>query len=231
MLCVLERRYKFQAFPSLFSRQTVLHTSLHFIIQEMPNWNKILTHPGFNVVFFLLVRQVTQYFKLDSGEYTTSIRAFYLGAQSIIILLTLYLLSVIRKKNDNTVLRYVEPAKKQWDGTETVDRLIETTHKDYDIAEVEKQMKQGFTSIAIVAFLHLNFGYVQPLLIQSVLNFKTFLLTKEARIHFFNGNTKTGELRRPFRIESAFGGLANEKVQPKTDKGSIKRAEKALKTQ
>lgn len=92
-------------------------------------------------------------------------------------------------------------------------------------------MKQGFTSIAIVAFLHLNFGYVQPLLIQSVLNFKTFLMTKEARIHFFNGNTKTGELRRPFRIESAFGGLANEKVQPKTDKGSIKRAEKALKTQ
>lgn len=55
-------------------------------------------------------------------------------------------------------------------------------------------------------------------------------MTKEARIHFFNAKTNTGELRRPFRIEGPFGA-ANEKSQPKTDKGSIKRVEKALKAQ
>jgi hypothetical protein len=91
-------------------------------------------------------------------------------------------------------------------------------------------MKQNFTSIAIVAFLHLKFGYVQPLIIQSILGFKTFFMTKEARIHLFNGPTTTGELRRPFRIEGPFS-MMNEKRQPKTDKGSIKRAEKALKAQ
>lgn len=89
-------------------------------------------------------------------------------------------------------------------------------------------MKQGFTGMLMVAFLHLNFGYVQPLIIQSILNFKTFLMSKEPRIHFFGGNTTTGELRRPFRNESLFS-MGNEKRQPKTDKGSIKRAEKALK--
>ncbi|KAI8641042.1 inorganic phosphate transporter Pho88 [Parasitella parasitica] len=101
---------------------------------------------------------------------------------------------------------------------------------EYDIADVKKQLKQGFTSIAIVAFLHLKFGYVQPLLIQSIMGFKTFFITKEARIHFFNGTTSRGELRRPFRIEAPFN-MVNEKRQPKTDKGSIKRAEKALKAQ
>jgi hypothetical protein len=89
-------------------------------------------------------------------------------------------------------------------------------------------MKQSFTGMLMVAFLHLNFGYVQPLIIQGILNFKTFLMTKESRIHFFDGNTTTGELRRPFRNDSLFN-MGSEKNQPKTDKGSIKRAEKALK--
>ena len=62
-------------------------------------------------------------------------------------------------------------------------------------------MQTNFTSIAIIAFLHLKFGYVQPLIMQSILGFKTFFMTKEARIHFFHASTSSGELRRPFRIE------------------------------
>lgn len=62
------------------------------------------------------------------------------------------------------------------------------------------------------------------------MNFKNFFMTKEARIHLFNAKTNTGELRRPFRVEGLFG-TANEKAQPKIDKGSIKRVEKALKAQ
>lgn len=91
-------------------------------------------------------------------------------------------------------------------------------------------MKQGFTGLAVVAFLYLKFGYVQPLIMQSILCFKNFFMTKEARIYFFHAKTNTGELRRPFRVEGLFGA-ASEKVQPKTDKGSIKRVEKALKSQ
>lgn len=81
-----------------------------------------------------------------------------------------------------------------------------------------------------MAFLHLKFGYVQPLLIQSIMGFKTFFMTKEARIHLFNGKTSSGELRRPFRVEAPFN-MVSEKRQPRTDKGSIKKAEKALKAQ
>lgn len=55
-------------------------------------------------------------------------------------------------------------------------------------------------------------------------------MTKEARIHLFNGKTSSGELRRPFRVEAPFN-MVSEKRQPRTDKGSIKKAEKALKAQ
>lgn len=129
---------------------------------------------------------------------------------------------------DTTVLRYVQPGQQGWDGTESAEQLVNTTNIDYDIEDVKKQLKQSFTNLAIVAFLHLKFGYVQPLIIQSILGFKTFFMTKESRIHFFGGKTTSGELKRPFRIEAPFG-MVNEKRQPKTDRGSIKRVEKAQK--
>ncbi|KAI8072238.1 inorganic phosphate transporter Pho88 [Gilbertella persicaria] len=100
---------------------------------------------------------------------------------------------------------------------------------DYDIAEVNKTIKQSAFGILMIAFLHFKFGFIQPLLVQSILGFKTFFMTKEARIHFW-GSQPTGDLRRPFRIEAPFG-MVNEKKQPKTDKGSIKKAEKALKAE
>ncbi|KAI8887639.1 inorganic phosphate transporter [Backusella circina FSU 941] len=196
----------------------------------MTNWLKILNHPLFNMGFFLVARQLTKFFDLESPQYLTFLRGLYLSSQLAIILLSFYLISIIRKKNDTTILRYVEPGSQQWDGTESTDKLVNTNNMDYDVEEVKKQMKQSFTGVAIVAFLHLKFGYVQPLVMQSILGFKTFFTTKEARIHFFNGRTTTGELRRPFRVESPFN-MMGEKRQPKTDKGSIKRAEKALKAQ
>ncbi|KAI8091174.1 inorganic phosphate transporter [Gilbertella persicaria] len=196
----------------------------------MPNWNRTLNHPLFNMGFFFVVRQVTKTFDLDNPEYLNSIRYTYLGSQIVIFMLSLYLLSIIRKKNDNTPLRYVEPGGKTWDGSESPEKLINTTVKDYDIQEAEKQMKNNFTSIAIIAFLHLKFGYVQPLIMQSVMGFKAFFLTKEAQIHLLNGKTTNGELRRPFRVEGPLS-MISEKRQPKTDKGSIKRAEKAMKAQ
>ncbi|KAI9364168.1 inorganic phosphate transporter Pho88 [Pilaira anomala] len=124
---------------------------------------------------------------------------------------------------------YVEPASQSWDGTETADQLINTTVMDYDIAEVHKTVKQSAMGILMITFLHFKFGYIQPLLVQSILGFKTFLMTKEVRIHYW-GSPTVGDLRRPFRLEAPFG-MVNEKKQPKTDKGSIKKAEKALKAE
>ncbi|KAI8970468.1 inorganic phosphate transporter Pho88 [Mycotypha africana] len=204
----------------------------------MTNWVSLLNHPLLNVVVFLSSRPIAKFLDLENPSYLNTLRGIYLGSQLVIIVLSFYLMSVIKKKNDRTSLRYVEPGGQSWDGTETEDTLVNTTNMansqsyllDYDIDQVKKQMKQSFTGVPVIAFLHLKFGYVQPLLIQSVMAFKTFFMSKESRIHFFGGNTSRGELRRPFRIEAPFN-MVSEKKQPKTDKGSIKRAEKALKAQ
>lgn len=65
----------------------------------MTVWNKILNHPLFNMGFFLAVRQLTKSMDLDNTNYLQLIRSFYLGSQFIIILLSFYLMSVIKKKN------------------------------------------------------------------------------------------------------------------------------------
>lgn len=65
----------------------------------MSNLNKVISHPLFNVAFFLGVRQATKFLNLDNPEYLGLIRSFYLGSQFVIILLSFYLLSVIKNKN------------------------------------------------------------------------------------------------------------------------------------
>ncbi|CAO3681341.1 unnamed protein product [Rhizopus stolonifer] len=188
---------------------------------------KFLNSPYFGIGSFLFFQQLSKFLSLDN--HVQSLRAFYLFAQATIFLLHLYLIQLIKKKNDQTILKYVEPATQSWDGTETADQLVNTTISEYDVNEVKKAAKQSLIGIAVTAVIHIKFGYIQPLLVQSILGFKTFLTTKEARIHFWSAQA-TGDLRRPFRIEAPFG-MVNEKKQPKIDKGSIKKAEKALKAE
>ncbi|CAO3633077.1 unnamed protein product [Cunninghamella blakesleeana] len=197
----------------------------------MPSLTRVINHPLFNVGFFFFIRQLTKYIPLEDSNYLNGIRALYYGSQLTILLLNFYLYTLIGKKNDQTVLKYVEPAKPNWDGTTSTDTLIVTTFAQYDKDEVVKSLKQSFIGLGMVSFLHFKFGYVQPLIIQAILGFKTFLMTKEARIHFFNQSTSSGDLKRPFKVESPFGMNNALNPQPKTDKASIKKAEKALKAE
>jgi hypothetical protein len=146
-------------------------------------------------------------------------------------------------------LKYVEPSKQTWDGTTTNDTLVVTNFAgterraetlngilkpddsfalEYDKNEVWKGLKQSGIGLAMVTFLHFKFGYVQPLIIQAILGFKTFFTTKEARIHLLHQSTGSGDLKRPFRVDSPFG-MSSLNPQPKTDKASIKKAERAMK--
>ncbi|KAI8146336.1 inorganic phosphate transporter Pho88 [Fennellomyces sp. T-0311] len=191
----------------------------------------IVNHPLFNFVFFMGIRQVTKRLPLEEPSYLWSLRGLYIGCQLLAIAMNYWLIWKINKKNDTTSLRYVEPSAQQWDGTESEERLVNTTFREYDVAEIKKGIKQSFTGIAMITFLHFQFKFVQPLIIQSIMVFKTFFTSKEARIHIWNESTSSGPLKRPFRVDSPFGGMLPGGKQPKTDKQSIKRAEKALKAE
>ncbi|ORX42780.1 hypothetical protein DM01DRAFT_265311 [Hesseltinella vesiculosa] len=199
----------------------------------MPSLTRIVNNPFFNIAFFFAVRQAIKYFGLEKPEYLMGFRILYYGVQILVVLLSFYIISIINTKNDQTVLRYVDPAKPGWDGVETQDTLVVTTFAgksliEYDKQEVFKAMKQSAMGIAMVSFLHFKFGYIQPLVIQSLLGIKAFFTTKEARIHLFHESTKSGDLKRPFSVQAPLG-MNQMFPQPKTDKASIKKAERALK--
>ncbi|ORZ22313.1 inorganic phosphate transporter [Absidia repens] len=191
----------------------------------------LVNHPLFNVAFFMLGKYATKNLPLDDPSVVNTIRNIYLAAQAIVLGLNYWLIAVVRKKNDQTVLRYVEAGPQGWDGSTQPDRIVNTTVLEYDVAEIKKGIKQSFTGIAMIAFLHLQFHYVQPLIMQSILGFKTFLVSKEARIHLWNGRTTSGELKRPFRMESSFGMPVPENRQPRTDRASLKKVERANKVE
>ncbi|KAI9315710.1 inorganic phosphate transporter Pho88 [Dichotomocladium elegans] len=196
----------------------------------MPSLSTITNHPLFNFAVFLGIRQVTKGLPLEDPTYLWGLRALYITTQLIIFGLNCYLIWKVNQKNDQTPLRYVEAAQQKWDGTEEPETLVSTTYKDYDVAEIKKTMRQALPQILLLGFMHLKFKYVQPLIIQSIMSFKTFFTTKEARIHLWGESTTSGPLRRPFRVETPFNIGAASK-QPKTDKASIKRAEKAMKAE
>lgn len=68
--------------------------------------------------------------------------------------------SQIRKKNDLTVIKYVQPKSPMQ--PDSKDELVTTTVRDYDLAETSKAMKGLFTGMAFMGFLHLYMGYIPP---------------------------------------------------------------------
>lgn len=70
------------------------------------------------------------------------------------------LTSQIRKKNDLTVIKYVQPKSPM--NPDSKDELVTTTVRDYDLAETSKAMKGLFTGMAFMGFLHLYMGYIPP---------------------------------------------------------------------
>lgn len=76
---------------------------------------------------------------------------------------------------------------------------VVTTNRDYDLQQIAKKTPGQLIGIAIMAVMHLKFGYTQPLLIQSIMPLKALLFDdKIVQLHIF-GKPATGKLARPFK--------------------------------
>ena len=63
------------------------------------------------------------------------VRVAYVSVQALILGVYYYLSTIVKQKNDQTVLKYVEPAAPM-SGDEP--KVVTTTVKDYDLSEVSK---------------------------------------------------------------------------------------------
>ena len=139
-------------------------------------------------------------------------------------------------------------------------QLITTTVRDYDLSETSKlvrssihyysfvhtfnislQLRSSYMGIAMMAVMHLYFHFTQPLFIQSLMGFKGLYDAKLVSIHLL-GKPATGDLKRPFKAASMFGGkvflfilhflylraISIATTGPQTDAASIAEAEKRV---
>lgn len=94
--------------------------------------------------------------------------------------------------------------------------FITTTNCDYDQQQVWQQIKQVAMGVAILGLVHYKWGYVQPLLFQSILPLKNVIDASVYKVHLL-GKPAEGDLKRPWKAASpldAFGGSGAAATNP-----------------
>ncbi|KAI8362805.1 inorganic phosphate transporter Pho88 [Blakeslea trispora] len=168
-----------------------------------------LTNPMFNMGFLLVAMQLAKKVDWEDPNVLTYARIGYYSAQALVVAMAYALITLIKKKNDTTVLTYNAPTKPSLSAPEsTGPQTVTTTVRDYDVDQVQQFIRSSVTSIFIISLMHFQFKFTQPLLMQSILPIKNLLTHKEALIHLW-GDAPEGSLARPFTADSPFGGLAN----------------------
>ncbi|KAF8322534.1 inorganic phosphate transporter [Clavulina sp. PMI_390] len=175
-----------------------------------------------NLMVSLGAMQLARKIPFENPEVLNYVRAGYVAVQLLSIAVYFYTSSVIKKKNDLTVLKYVEPAQPL---TQQPPKVITTTVKEYDQSEVQKALRGVYMGAAMLCVMHLYFKFTQPLFVQALTGLKGIYDAKEVAIHVF-GKKAEGDLARPFQ---AAPGMFGAPAGASTDAASIKAAEEELK--
>lgn len=176
-----------------------------------------------NLVVMLVMMQVSRRLDLEDPDILFYVRAAYLSCQAIALAIYAITRAKITAKNDLTTLKYVEPANTM--AGETEPKAVVTTVREYDLKQVNTQIRSVFTSLAMMGFMHIYMKYTNPLVMQSISSVKSALEANIVKIHLF-GTPASGDLKRPFKAAPGFlQALSGAQQDVKTDKHSIETAE------
>lgn len=175
-----------------------------------------------NLALMLVMMQVSRRLDFEDPDVLFWVRVGYAACQLTVFAICMYTKLQINKKNDLTTLKYVEPAN-PFSGA-TSPTAVVTTVKEYDMKQVDSQIKGIFTSLAMMGFMHVYLKYSNPLLMQSILSVKLALETNIVRIHLW-GKPALGDLKRPFKEAPGFLAALQGGGGVKTDSASINAAE------
>lgn len=178
-----------------------------------------------NLVMMLVMMQVSKRIDFENPDILMYVRIGYVASQIIALLVYVYVRYQINAKNDLTTLKYVEPANPF--GGEAEPKAVVTTVKEYDLKQIDSQIKGIFTGITMMSFMHLYMKYTNPLLMQSVSAVKSAFEANIVKLHLY-GSPATGDLKRPFKAAPGFmSALTGAGSDVKTDKQSVEAMETA----
>jgi len=175
-----------------------------------------------NLAISLGAMQLARKIPFEDPEVLNYARIGYVATQLIMLAIYFYVSLIVKKKNDQTVLKYVEPPSPMSQDQEG--KLVTTTVRDYDLSEVSKLLRSVYMGIAMMGFLHGYMKFTQPLFIQSLMGLKGLYDAKPIMIHIL-GKPAEGDLKRPFK---AAPGMFGAGASPQTDKAAITEAEKKV---
>lgn len=178
-----------------------------------------------NLAIMLIMMQVSKRMDFENPDTVFYVRCAYAAATLTTLTIYLYTRYVVTKKNDLTTLKFVSPPNAMSMTGETEGKLTVTTVKEYDLQQINAAVKSVFTSLAMMGFMHLYMKYTNPLVMQSISPVKSALESNIVKIHIF-GQPASGDLKRPFKAASMFGGFGGDS-DVKTDKHTIEQAEQA----
>lgn len=176
-----------------------------------------------NLGLMMVMMQVSRRIDLENPDILFYVRVGYVACQLAVFAICMFVKFQINKKNDLTTLKYVEPSNPMGGASEP--KAVVTTVKEYDLKQIDSQIKSIFTSLAMMGFMHLYMKYTNPLVMQSVSSVKSALETNIVKIHLW-GTPASGDLKRPFKAAPGiFLALLGAGSEIKTDKASIDAAE------
>ncbi|KAF1915682.1 inorganic phosphate transporter Pho88 [Ampelomyces quisqualis] len=175
-----------------------------------------------NLVIILGFMQISKKIPFDDPNVLNGVRALYVISNIIIAGIYFYVQQQINKKNDMTVVKYVEPAPM---GSGEEPKFVATTVKAYDVQKLRELYKAQLMGVGMMAVMHIYFKYTNPLLIQSIIPLKGALEGNLVKVHLL-GHSATGDLQRPWKAAGGMmGAMSGGEI--KTDKKSIEAAERA----
>jgi len=175
-----------------------------------------------NLVIILAFMQISKKVPFDNPLVLNAVRGLYIVSNLIIAGIYLFVQQKINKKNDMTVVKYVEPAPM---GSGEEPKFVATTVKAYDLTKLREAYKAQLMGVGMMAVMHIYFKYTNPLLIQSIIPLKGAFEGNLVKIHLL-GHSATGELQRPWKAAGGMmGAMSGGEI--KTDKKSIEAAERA----
>ncbi|KAI1108677.1 putative phosphate transporter [Nemania sp. NC0429] len=175
-----------------------------------------------NLIIILGMMQVSKKIPFEDPLVLNGVRALYVASNILIAAIYGYILLQVNKKKDLTTLKYVEPAPM---GSSEEGKLVTTTIQAYDAQQIKAAFRSQLMGIAMMGFMHLYMKYTNPLVIQSIIPFKSAIEANLVQIHLF-GKPASGDLKRPFKQPAGFmSGLQGATTQ--SDKKAVEAAERA----
>ncbi|KXS19630.1 hypothetical protein M427DRAFT_53034 [Gonapodya prolifera JEL478] len=149
-----------------------------------------------------------------------SCRLAYAISMSLQIGTLVYLHLALSKKKDKTLLTLFTPAN-TW--LEEPQKITNTTVAEYDMEKFRELLQSTLLQICITMFVHIQWGYVQMLALQSIYPFRTLWTNQLVQV-YLRGKEATGDLKRPWK--SAFSAFTPGGTEQSVSKNELKRLEK-----